>query len=76
MDLEIQRAVNITKETVSHLNNDQEKSAVQHWWLLTIPFCYPLELTARQQIHILRTSNRLQKAFPFPPLIAFHHPTT
>ena len=71
LDLEIQLALDTPKETDLQQRNDQGKSAripLVVAYHLTLP---SLGITTRPLVNILYTSERLQKAFSSPLLIAF-----
>ena len=74
VESEIQRALNISRETCLRLHNDREKSARTPLVVTFHPILPSFELTTSCHLDILHTSERLRRAFPLPPLIAFRRP--
>ena len=71
LDSKIQRALDPAREMDSQPRNDQEKSAGRPLVVTYHPTLSSLGIITRQHLNILHMSERLQKAFPLPPLIAF-----
>ena len=72
LDSEIQQALDIPRETDSQPHNDQEKSACIPLVATYHPTLPSSRIATRQHLNIIHMSERLQKALPLPPLIAFH----